>query len=647
MKNVLSMKTLFNKYLSQRGFSLVEVLISVGLISGVALSVAKLGNDSAKISKTTSTNTEINNFLSEVSYILSDKNSCDATLGANRTVGSAIPSIIRVRNGAASTVFEAGAKKYLNGAFSIDRIYTEATPSGADIVFDIKRGSGYELSSNVVKRKIPLKVVMNGNVIQSCFSDIETLIETAVRAACVGTAARFDETTKQCIHEVTPITCTDGQVLNQITQTNGQIEFSCTTVFPAGVTCPDGEFLQNITSTGQAVCAPIATKSVTNCSATQYARRIVDGGLECIEIPRCAPNERLKIDPLTSELACQAATCNTSTQYFAGLDISGAPICKTFPVLDCGTGQYIAEIRPDGTPRCESVPNPVPLATSPFSFIDGFDTVSNSWTRKTISQTAERICSYFDKMSWGGVNCDPVPAPINGGWSDWSDWAACSGGNQTRTRTCNNPYPENGGASCSGDSTDTQPCAPSHTPVDGNWSDWTSWSACSGGTITRTRSCTNPPPSGGGADCTGNSFESGPCAAPPGPVNGGWSDWTSWSACSGGSQTRIRTCTNPAPANGGANCSGLSTETQSCGCAPNGTTCTYGTGAGDTPGYANCSSCCNSPMGDPEGVACCYPSGFSAIKTCGGSGSSTQITNGSVINACYPGNYNPSYECDI
>ncbi|XP_035657358.1 deleted in malignant brain tumors 1 protein-like [Branchiostoma floridae] len=52
------------------------------------------------------------------------------------------------------------------------------------------------------------------------------------------------------------------------------------------------------------------------------------------------------------------------------------------------------------------------------------------------------------------------------------------------------------------------------------------------------------------------------------PVDGGWTDWSPWSACSVtcgvGEQTRDRSCTNPAPAHGGADCDGLAYNRQAC-----------------------------------------------------------------------------------
>ena len=52
------------------------------------------------------------------------------------------------------------------------------------------------------------------------------------------------------------------------------------------------------------------------------------------------------------------------------------------------------------------------------------------------------------------------------------------------------------------------------------------------------------------------------------PVPGHWTEWTEWQACSltcgTGSQKRIRTCTNPAPSNGGATCDGKAEDNQEC-----------------------------------------------------------------------------------
>lgn len=51
-------------------------------------------------------------------------------------------------------------------------------------------------------------------------------------------------------------------------------------------------------------------------------------------------------------------------------------------------------------------------------------------------------------------------------------------------------------------------------------------------------------------------------------VDGGWTKWGSYSPCSktcgGGTHFRERSCTNPRPANGGADCAGSAKETSDC-----------------------------------------------------------------------------------
>lgn len=68
-----------------------------------------------------------------------------------------------------------------------------------------------------------------------------------------------------------------------------------------------------------------------------------------------------------------------------------------------------------------------------------------------------------DGSSYGVVGVDSVTcAPVNGGWSDFSSCSVSCGGG-TRTRSCTNPSPTNGGAECTGStsqSCNTQACPP-------------------------------------------------------------------------------------------------------------------------------------------------------------------------------------------
>ena len=194
-------------------------------------------------------------------------------------------------------------------------------------------------------------------------------------------------------------------------------------------------------------------------------------------------------------------------------------------------------------------------------------------------------CREFDHTdshtySFDGDCTDTGVNPVHGAWSTWTAQGSCSAscgdGSQTYTRTCDGIV--NGGNDCSGldggSATKTESCKIKECPVNGAWSGWTASGSCSAscgnGLQSYTRTCGGI--AHGGNDCSqldgGSSTKTESCKIKECPINGAWSGWSGYGGCSRsceGTQTRTRSCTNPRPQHGGANCGGSSSQSISCG----------------------------------------------------------------------------------
>ncbi|CAH1774571.1 unnamed protein product [Owenia fusiformis] len=204
-----------------------------------------------------------------------------------------------------------------------------------------------------------------------------------------------------------------------------------------------------------------------------------------------------------------------------------------------------------------------------------------------------------------GINC-PIDGGWDE-WSVWGGCSAsCGSGSQTRSRSCTNPSPEFGGNDCvslAGElslfETEQSDCEVKRCPVDGAWGSWTEGGCsvtCGVGESTRTRLCDNPQPQYGGANCFGSSKEFVECdEGILCPIDGYWEEWGEYSECSTtcgeGSKTRSRVCV-PALYGGINNCIGESSETLSCEIIQ----CPIDGGFGDWENVGGCSVTCGGGM---------------------------------------------------
>lgn len=152
---------------------------------------------------------------------------------------------------------------------------------------------------------------------------------------------------------------------------------------------------------------------------------------------------------------------------------TGSKVNNLFQVSTSSTGasdvtDYPADVNPPALDAGESATTVSPSITfdkeMPFYMRACADKTS-AIDSGTITESNEgNNCS-----AWTLITVQPEGMPIDGGWTEWN-WGACSvscgGGTQTGTRTCTNPVPQNGGASCVGPTTTEQTCNTQACPTE-------------------------------------------------------------------------------------------------------------------------------------------------------------------------------------
>ncbi|XP_062577895.1 SCO-spondin-like [Saccostrea cucullata] len=379
--------------------------------------------------------------------------------------------------------------------------------------------------------------------------------------------------------DCTPHTCASGY-----TPICSPTSHMCT----CGRVCQSTNDCSSTRCTGSnAMCTPAQRHTKTCTCETTCSKSSDCSNHKCSNglLPVCDSASCVCRSHCTSDASCHSLLCGSGKQPFCSTADGSACMC-----FECTADSHCSHHACNSGYHYKCNKNTCTCQHDP---INGGWSPWGSWGSCSTSCLAgqrirHRSCNH-PSPKYGGAHCVgnsqesqtcSKPCPVDGGWSVWNNWSSCSKscgkGSQTRSRQCTNPAPANGGTNCGGSNQETKDCQVTHCPVNGGWSGWGRWGRCSttcgAGAQIRTRHCNHPRPAYGGKTCTGSNHESRSCSQVPCPVNGGWTSWESWSTCSvscgAGIESRVRSCTHPAPSHGGKPCTGDLKETQTCVLAP-------------------------------------------------------------------------------
>lgn len=223
----------------QKGFSLTEILIALGLLGGISLVTMKLMDDQSTNQTYLKAKTEIEKTTSLVSAYLGDKNRCHAFVKGRR-FDEAIEKISAKDSTQERVILKAGVGVDYGEFFMdegsirlVDLGATSAIKNQAKLVmrFRLKNTSFLKASSAndprlIVTKEIPIPIIRSSadvNVIESCGQKVGDAETNAREVFCssLGEAFTWNKTTSECV--AIEKNCPKGQVMTRVTSLGGYI----------------------------------------------------------------------------------------------------------------------------------------------------------------------------------------------------------------------------------------------------------------------------------------------------------------------------------------------------------------------------------------------------------------------------------------
>ncbi len=250
----------------------------------------------------------------------------------------------------------------------------------------------------VVCRILPnngISTCPSGETLQSINAGIPTCVNI-VRMACEGAGATWNGSS--CSYDGLYVMKTGYTMTGSLTAPQ----------FGGNFNAIDANFVSTMTTS----FATLGSKITSNlfCTGTN-CKTIGELALSNQSCPSGQVVAGVKAD---GTVDCRTIQCSGS-QFFAGLDGGGNPVCRPFPTNTCATNQYVKTVNSDGTVTCATLPNNA-ISTCPAgqvlqSINAGVPTCVNKGGGTNCSAGQVVVAVAAD----GTVTCGTPPQAVAGG----------------------------------------------------------------------------------------------------------------------------------------------------------------------------------------------------------------------------------------
>ncbi len=352
------------------GFTLVEIMIALGIASALSIVILSAINQSMKVKGTLQRNGNVNNLIQLITSEMSRKDTCEVNFKGLSLSPAPIKTNLTFKNG--STIIQQNSS-YGESITKINSIIITSSVSTTDprlnkmllsVTFQPKIVSG--ILPPTQRFDIPINVFLNAaGQIDTCYSDVQSLLENAVKFSCIGSGAKYyakDATYiyGHCEHEaeikasnnsVVVGSCPVGELLQMIDTTSNKMTFKCAKLTTT-TTCPAWNYMKGINPDGSANCVDIRTLFPNSGFTT------IRSGVYSVQNIACPANQVLQYIDASGTIHCVNPRYNYTCpvgQYVTGIDASGTVQCSYSSNKNaCTAGMFMTAINSIGDVVCNS-----------------------------------------------------------------------------------------------------------------------------------------------------------------------------------------------------------------------------------------------------------------------------------------------------